>query len=119
MTDNDEQPPQTGPPYRPTSQALGQVPSKIPDIPINAVFLILFLIGGACHMFILKKNGRNGKKFGLNGAVFGTGDRSTVEDAMVRLANTTQASVSHEYSQHRYGWHGHVTNTTSKLEWQP
>nr|OQO25354.1 hypothetical protein B0A51_09927 [Rachicladosporium sp. CCFEE 5018] len=59
------------PPYRPTSQALGQVPEKIPDIPINAVFLLLFILAGAGHMFLLKYNGKHGKKFGISGACFG------------------------------------------------
>ena len=68
-------------------------------------------------MFILKKNGRNGKKFGLNGAVFGRDDHSAATDTLSRLANTTQVSVSREYSPHRYGWHGRVTNTVFKSEW--
>jgi hypothetical protein len=62
---------QEAPPYRPTSQALGQVPSIIPDVPINAVFLLFFILGAAGHMFLLKYNGRHGKKFGINGMIFG------------------------------------------------
>ncbi|KAM0717527.1 hypothetical protein Q7P37_007379 [Cladosporium fusiforme] len=58
-------------PYRPSNQALGQVPSIIPDVPVNVVFLLFFILGGASHMFLLKKNGRNGKKFGISGAIFG------------------------------------------------
>lgn len=47
------------------------MPSIIPDVPINAVFLLFFILGGAGHMFLLKRNGRNGKKFGINGMIFG------------------------------------------------
>jgi hypothetical protein len=47
------------------------VPSIIPDVPVNAIFLLLFLLGGAGHMFLLKHNGRHGKKFGINGMIFG------------------------------------------------
>jgi len=28
-------------------------------------------MGGAGHMFLLKYNGRHGKKFGINGMIFG------------------------------------------------
>jgi len=50
---------------------LGQVPSIIPDVPINTIFLLFFILGGAGHMFLLKYNGRHGKKFGINGMIFG------------------------------------------------
>ncbi|QIW99358.1 hypothetical protein AMS68_004876 [Peltaster fructicola] len=61
-----------GPPYPPETQALGEIPSVIPDVPINAVFLALFFIGGVIHMTILQINERKyHKKFPLNGATFG------------------------------------------------
>lgn len=56
------------------------MPSIIPDVPINAVFLLFFILGGAGHMFLLKRNGRNGKKFGINGMIFGVfGKRNGVD----------------------------------------
>ncbi|KAK0259750.1 hypothetical protein LTS09_005592 [Friedmanniomyces endolithicus] len=60
-----------GKPYPPQEQALGQTPSALPDAPICAVFLVLFILAGAGHMFLLKYNARKGRKFILCGMLFG------------------------------------------------
>ncbi|KAL1656415.1 hypothetical protein SLS61_000878 [Didymella pomorum] len=44
------------PPYSPTHAGLGGSPDVIPDIPVTAVFLVLYLILGAVHIKILKSN---------------------------------------------------------------
>lgn len=71
MAEQDHGPPQ-GPPYPPESQALGEVPSILPDIPINAVFLVLFIGAAIGHMGLFKLNMKRGKKFVFNAMIFGT-----------------------------------------------
>ena len=60
-----------GPPYRSKNAALGGLPTTNPDVPISAVFLVLFLIGAVCHMTILQVNLRRGHKFIISGMIFG------------------------------------------------
>ncbi|KAK3073151.1 hypothetical protein LTR53_005533 [Teratosphaeriaceae sp. CCFEE 6253] len=43
----------------------------LPDVPICAVFLFLFICAGAGHMFLLKYNARKGRKFIICGMLFG------------------------------------------------
>lgn len=43
----------------------------MPDIPINAVFLFLFIIAAAMHMGLFKRNQKRGKKFVFNAMTFG------------------------------------------------
>lgn len=62
-----------GGPYRPDTQILGGTPQVIPDIPISAVLLVLFLIGGVTSFVIFIRNKKNGHKFIVNGALFGFG----------------------------------------------
>jgi hypothetical protein len=64
------QPP--GPPYPPETQSLGGVPSIIPDVPISAALLFIFIAGAVCHVGIFKLNRKRGKKFILSMMVFGT-----------------------------------------------
>lgn len=59
------------PPYPPRVASLGGHPSVIPDIPVCAVFLVLFLIGAVSHMTILQVNLRRGHKFIMSGMIFG------------------------------------------------
>jgi hypothetical protein len=47
------------------------VPTVSVDVPITAVFLFLFLLGAAGHMFILQTNRRKGHKFLMSGLMFG------------------------------------------------
>ncbi len=60
-----------GPPYAPAFQGLGSPPTVIPDVPVSAVFLVLFLITGAIHMTLLQVNKKHGHKFMFSGAMFG------------------------------------------------
>jgi hypothetical protein len=50
---------------------LGETPAIIPDVPINVIFLVLFLLFGSCHGFVFVRNMRNGKKFVPNMLVVG------------------------------------------------
>ncbi|KAF1932810.1 uncharacterized protein M421DRAFT_416422 [Didymella exigua CBS 183.55] len=59
------------PPYSPTNAGLGGSPDVIPDIPVTAVFLVLYLILGVVHIKILKSNKGRGHKFIFNGALLG------------------------------------------------
>jgi hypothetical protein len=61
-----------GPPYAPRTQGLGGTPDVIPDVPITAVFLVLYLIFGVIHIKIFKANKGRGHKFIFNGAILGT-----------------------------------------------
>lgn len=60
-----------GPPYAPKTAAIGGVPSIGVDVPICAVFLLLFMIGAAANMTILQLNLRRGHKFLMSGLLFG------------------------------------------------
>jgi len=64
-----------GTPYPPQEQALGETPSLLPDAPICAVFLLLFICAAAGHMTLFKLNIHRGKKFILSGMVFGEQNR--------------------------------------------
>jgi len=50
---------------------LGGTPTKIVDIPVCAVFMVLYIIAGALHMGTFTKNKKVGKKFIFGGMMFG------------------------------------------------
>jgi len=52
-------------------QALGETPSVLPDVPVNIVFLLLFVSAAAANMALFNINLRRGKKFVINGMMFG------------------------------------------------
>ena len=60
-----------GPPYAPRNQGLGGNPEVIPDVPITAIFLVLYLVFGIIHIKIFKANKGRGHKFIFNGAILG------------------------------------------------
>ncbi|EME41033.1 hypothetical protein DOTSEDRAFT_37746 [Dothistroma septosporum NZE10] len=61
-----------GPPYPPSHQGLGGDPEIIPDVPVNAVFLALFVFAAAANMTLFQINlHKRGKKFVFNAAIFG------------------------------------------------
>ncbi|OTA84283.1 hypothetical protein M434DRAFT_400484 [Hypoxylon sp. CO27-5] len=60
-----------GPPYAPTTASVGGVPSVIPDVPISAVFIALYLAFAATNLVIFRINNRRGHKFIPSIALFG------------------------------------------------
>jgi hypothetical protein len=62
---------QSGPPYASTTAGLGGVPTTTIDDPIIAVFMFLYVLGGATHMTIFQLNRRKGHKFIVSGVIFG------------------------------------------------
>ncbi|KAJ5674415.1 uncharacterized protein N7477_004349 [Penicillium maclennaniae] len=60
-----------GGPYAPTTAALGGRPTKDLDVPICAVFLVLFAAAAAGHMRIFQRNRKRGHKFIPSAATFG------------------------------------------------
>ncbi|KAK8222135.1 hypothetical protein M8818_000306 [Zalaria obscura] len=61
----------SGPPYRSTTANIGGVPTVPIDVPICAVFIVLFVFGAICHMTLLVTNSRRGHRFRLSGMLFG------------------------------------------------
>ncbi|KAF4979351.1 hypothetical protein FZEAL_4427 [Fusarium zealandicum] len=64
-------PPQSGPPYLPTSAGLGGRPTPSVDDPISAVLLVFFIAGAVFNMTIFQLNKRRSHKFILSGLLFG------------------------------------------------
>lgn len=64
-------PPQAGPPYAPRIASVGGRATVGVDVPISAVFLVLFAIGAAGHMTIFQINRRRGHKFIMSALTFG------------------------------------------------
>ncbi|KAH7380106.1 hypothetical protein BKA66DRAFT_465762 [Pyrenochaeta sp. MPI-SDFR-AT-0127] len=58
-------------PYPPQNIGLGGIPEVKSDVPITAVFLVLYLIFGVIHIKIFKSNKSRGHKFIFNGAILG------------------------------------------------
>jgi hypothetical protein len=58
-------------PYPPRFAAVGGKPNVGVDVPISAVFLVLFIIGAATHMTIFQLNNRKGHKFVMSAMTFG------------------------------------------------
>ena len=58
-------------PYPPTTASLGGLPTVGVDVPLCAVFLVLYIIGAVSHMTILQVNLRRGHKFVISGLLFG------------------------------------------------
>ena len=59
------------PPYASRNAGIGGLPEVIPDIPISAVFLALYLTSAITNMTILQINLRRQHKFVISGALFG------------------------------------------------
>ncbi|KAL8882285.1 MAG: hypothetical protein Q9192_007609, partial [Flavoplaca navasiana] len=58
-------------PYPPKTAGLGGVPTVHTDIPITAIFLVLFICGAVAHMTIFQLNMKRGHKFIMSGMMFG------------------------------------------------
>lgn len=52
------------------AQFFGGVPTKTVDIPITAIFLVLFAIGAFLHISIYRRNAKRGHKFLLSDLMF-------------------------------------------------
>ncbi|KAI8953147.1 hypothetical protein F4801DRAFT_538637 [Xylaria longipes] len=61
----------SGPPYASRVASPGGLPDVIPDVPISAVFLVLYLGFAITNMTILQINLRRQHKFVISGAMFG------------------------------------------------
>lgn len=60
-----------GGPYASTTAGMGGLPTIVPDIPICAVFLVLYIAFAATNMTIFQKNRRRGHKFVMSAMLFG------------------------------------------------
>ncbi|KAI9828074.1 MAG: hypothetical protein M1832_003601 [Thelocarpon impressellum] len=80
---------QSSKPYAPTNASLGGVPTLGLDVPVTAVFLVLFLIGAATHMAIFQANKKKGHKFIMSGMTFGFCMARTVT-CVLRIAWATR-----------------------------
>ncbi|KAK4110004.1 hypothetical protein N656DRAFT_715049, partial [Canariomyces notabilis] len=60
-----------GPPYLATTAQIGGIPSLLPDVPISAALLGLFLAGAAANMTLFQRNRRRRYKFIFSVLVFG------------------------------------------------
>lgn len=58
-------------PYRPNTQLFGGIPDIVPDVLVSAVLLFLFLVLGMTSIGIFIHNKKKGRKFIINGAIFG------------------------------------------------
>lgn len=58
-------------PYASKTAGIGGLPTVGVDVPIDAVFLALFLVGAIAHMTIFQLNLRKGHRFMLQGLMFG------------------------------------------------
>ncbi len=56
----------SGPPYLPTTTALGGTPTTSTDVPICTVFMLLYLIGFTIHVLIFRYNKNNERPFRLS-----------------------------------------------------
>ncbi|KAF7506860.1 hypothetical protein GJ744_011206, partial [Endocarpon pusillum] len=63
--------PPSGPPYPPQSALTGGLPTVGVDVPISAVFLVLFIGSAVAHMTIFQINKRRGHKFVMSALMFG------------------------------------------------
>ncbi|KAI1206100.1 uncharacterized protein F4807DRAFT_440812 [Annulohypoxylon truncatum] len=71
MSQQQQQQHRTGPPYAPTTASVGGLPSVIPDVPISAVFVAMYVAFAAFNMTIYQINSRRGHKFIPSVALFG------------------------------------------------
>ncbi|KAM3077193.1 hypothetical protein ACMFMG_003343 [Clarireedia jacksonii] len=57
-------------PFSPVGAILGGIPNKKVDVPVTAVFLILFVIGAASHFIRHEINSKRGHKFVMSDMIF-------------------------------------------------
>ncbi|KAK3332711.1 hypothetical protein B0T19DRAFT_353004 [Cercophora scortea] len=61
----------SGPPYLPQVSMLGGTPTPIPDDPISAVLMAIFLVAAAANMYIYRTNKSRGHFFVFSALLFG------------------------------------------------
>ncbi|OTB03815.1 hypothetical protein M426DRAFT_321316 [Hypoxylon sp. CI-4A] len=61
----------SSPPYASTTAAVGGLPTIIPDVPLSAVFIFLYMGFAVINMTIFQVNKRRGHKFIPSAALFG------------------------------------------------
>ncbi|EDO03176.1 hypothetical protein SS1G_05656 [Sclerotinia sclerotiorum 1980 UF-70] len=59
------------PPYPQRNAIVGLTPTRIIDIPVSTIFMLLFLLAAIIHMTLLQINFRRGQKFLMSGMAFG------------------------------------------------
>lgn len=79
----------SGGPYPPTTAGLGGSPDKIPDIPVCAVFLSLYIGFAVTNMAIFQINRRRQHKFVLSAMLFGF-CMSRIATTILRIAWATR-----------------------------
>ncbi|KAI5236654.1 hypothetical protein E4T43_08503 [Aureobasidium subglaciale] len=80
---------QHGPPYAPTTAAVGGHPTIPTDIPVLSIFLILYILGAVSNMTIFQLNRRRGHKFLASWAMFGF-CMARIVSMILRIAWTTR-----------------------------
>jgi hypothetical protein len=73
---------------------LGGLPTRSLDVPITSIFLVLFILGAAAHMTTLQVNRKKGKKFLLNGMLFGFCMARTTACTMRLVWSTHQTNIA-------------------------
>ncbi|KAH0370413.1 hypothetical protein KCU65_g2461, partial [Aureobasidium melanogenum] len=80
---------QQGPPYAPTTAAVGGRPTIDTDIPAISVYLLLYIGGAIGNMTIFQMNRRKGHKFLASWAMFGF-CMARIVSCVLRIAWTTR-----------------------------
>ncbi|KAI1814394.1 hypothetical protein GGS20DRAFT_576904 [Poronia punctata] len=84
-------PPTGPPPYASRFSVVGGIPTIVPDVPISAVFLFIYLCFAITNMTILQINKRRRHKFLLSGLLFGF-SMSRIVTFSLRIAWATHRS---------------------------
>lgn len=79
----------SGGPYPSTEAGLGGLPTIIPDIPVCAVFIFLYICFAATNMTIFQLNRRKRHKFVLSAMLFGF-SMARIVTLVIRIAWTTR-----------------------------
>lgn len=82
-----------GGPYASTTAGIGGVPTISVDVPICAVFLLLFAIGAISHQMVLITNTRRDHMFRISGMAFGYCMARSVTCIMRIVWATTQRDI--------------------------
>ncbi|KAI0164598.1 hypothetical protein GGR57DRAFT_449857 [Xylariaceae sp. FL1272] len=83
----------SGPPYASKNASPGGLPSIIPDVPIDAVGILIYLSFAVINMTILQLNLKRGHKFIMSGMLFGFSFSRTVTLTLRIVWATRQHNV--------------------------